>query len=212
MQRDAGPGKFWGNESLWPGNPVVGCWHCPADTSPFRTAGSKNVLQAPNPGGLRSKDRDLRAPQCPTWSQPGRSCGERGGGTRVPSQQDARDAQPPPHSWGTEGSGLGTLQPLVPAPRGRCAHHGGVQTPRVLAAPRRPVPVPTESPVPDSKMVVCWYVTDKGLSRTVKARPLTFVCSPDCTVLTPAPSIGQGFSSHPAQTLTDRSWHQSMSG
>lgn len=119
---------------------------------------------------------------------------------------------PPPHSWGTEGSGLGTLQPLVPAPRGRCAHHGGVQTPRVLAAPRRPVPVPTESLVPDSKMVVCWYVTDKGLSRTVKARPLTFVCSPDCTVLTPTPLIGQGFSSHPAQPLTDRSWHQSMSG
>lgn len=109
MQRDAGPGKFWGNESLWPGNPVVGCWHCPADTSPFRTAGSKNVLQAPNPGGLRSKDRDLRAPQCPTWSQPGRSCGERGGGTRVPSQlATGRPGCPAPTpQLGDGGLGLG---------------------------------------------------------------------------------------------------------
>lgn len=174
----------------------IGCWHCPADTSPFRTAGCKNVPQAPNPAGGFG-------PRTVT-------CGERGGGTRVPSprqgtRQDARGAQPPPHSWGTEGSGLGTLQPPAPAPRGRRAHRGGVQTPRVLAARRRPVPVPTESPepgtpAPDPKMVVCWHVRDKGLSRTAKARPLPFVCAPDCAFLTPAPSIGQGFSSHPAQT------------
>lgn len=59
-----------------------------------------------------------------------------------------------------------------------------------------------------------WY---DGASETKalaprKPAPFPLVCAPDCTFLTPAPAIGQGFSSHPAKTLTDRSWHQSTSG
>lgn len=122
------------------------------------------------------------------------------GGTKDATGRQDAGSSPSPHptAGGTEGSGLGTLPPPAPAPRGHRAHHGGVRTPRVLAAH---APVPIESPepgrpAPDPKTVVRRRIRDKGPSKTAKARPLLSVSSPDCTFLTPAPSIGQSFSSH----------------
>lgn len=171
-------------------------------TQTLNQAGAFVQGRGPTSLGLLSQSCSPRGPHQARAAESAAAGPCRGQGCdRKPGARPAPTPQAEGRGAGGGGSGLGTLPPPAPAPRGRRAHHGGVRTRRVLAARRRTVPVPTESPepgrpAPDPKMVVRRRIRDKGPSKTAKARPLLSVSSPDCTFLVPAPSIGQSFSSH----------------
>lgn len=164
-QENPGATLHWG-QVTW----GVGCWHCPADTSPF----SKNVPQAPNTAG----DFGPRTVTCAPVS------------SAVPARPELREStaarlESPREVQGRDGTpGVPSPHPTAGVRRARTwdsAAAGSAGTPRsprrsrdTVAARLRTVSVPTESsepgtPAPDPKMVVCWHIKDKG--RTAKARP-----------------------------------------